>query len=41
MLNAHNDEYDAADVAKEVAEDGIVFDQGRKQSKGEELGPLY
>ena len=36
MLNAHNDEYDAAEVAKEVAEDGIVFDHSTKQSKGED-----
>ena len=37
MLKAHKDEFDAGEVAKEVAEDGIVFDHNKQQSKGESM----
>ena len=39
MLNAHKDDYDEAEVAKEVAEHGIVFDHKKQQSKGEWVTP--
>ena len=37
MLKAHKDEFDAGEVAKEVAEDGITFDHNKQQSKGENM----
>ena len=37
MLKAHKDEFDADEVAKEMAEDGIVFDHNKRQSKGENM----
>ena len=37
MLKAHKDEFDAGEIAKEVAEDGIVFNHNKQQSKGENM----
>ena len=34
MVNAHKDEFDASEVAKEVAEGGDVFEKTKQNPKG-------
>ena len=41
MVNAHKDSYDVKEVAKEVAKDGITFDETKVDKKGKCAEPSF